>query len=134
MGGFMKIKGVFVAASLVSITPAWAQDDVFMAIAYSPATRTVGLAVDKSSREEAESAAVIECREMAGRRSADCKAVMWVKNGCAGVAISGNGAWGSDWAPKALEADQKTVEKCRQYAKRSTCKIARHACTSNAKE
>ncbi|MEZ5800215.1 MAG: DUF4189 domain-containing protein [Nitratireductor sp.] len=82
----------------------------FGAIAYSPNTGAHGYSYDYSSRGEAETYAMNECRKYAG----DCRVAIWFRNACGALAVGNIGGWGSGWG----DGQQRVVEAintCQQY-------------------
>jgi serine/threonine-protein kinase len=98
--------------------------DYYGAIAYSKMTRAQGYVYDEDSQEDAESAALTSCSDLA----ADCEPVAWFRNACGALAVSSEGAWGSAWGEDEGTAEKKALDGCGQYAK--DCQIVRWVCTT----
>ena len=79
------------AVSVLTIGPAGASADTYVAIAYSTDAGVFGWANNASTRSQAESMAMGYCADYGGT---DCKVVVWAKNGCGALAVDG-----ADWAP-----------------------------------
>jgi len=86
------------------------------AIAISKRTLQSGVSWNDSSREEAETKALRAC----GQYSNDCRIIVFVRNGCAALAV-GQGGWGSAWASSLDVAEAKATSFRRQHAK--ACKV-----------
>jgi uncharacterized protein DUF4189 len=98
--------------------------DYYGAIAYSKTTRLLGYVFDLDSQDDAESAALISCSDLAS----DCEPILWFRNACGALAVSSEGAWGSDWGDDEEAAEKKALARCGEYAK--DCAIARWVCTT----
>jgi hypothetical protein len=98
--------------------------DYYGAISYSKTTRSLGYVYDMDSQDEAESAALIACSDFAP----DCEPMVWFRNACGAMAISSDGAWGSNWGEDEATAEKKALAGCGQYAK--DCQIVRWVCTT----
>jgi hypothetical protein len=102
--------------------PALAQD-YFGAIAYSPTTRAHGWAYDYTSRSEAQSRAMDECR----RHADDCVVALWFRNACGALAAGVDG-YGASWGTNRGLAERSAMESCRRHA--GDCAIKRWICTT----
>ena len=98
--------------------------DYYGAISYSKTTRSLGYVYDLDSQDEAESAALVACSDFA----ADCEPMIWFRNACGALAVSSDGAWGSNWGEDEATAEKKALDGCGQYAK--DCQIVRWVCTT----
>ena len=98
--------------------------DYYGAISYSKTTRSLGYVYDMESQDEAESAALIACSDFAS----DCEPMIWFRNACGAMAVSSEGAWGSNWGEDEATAEKKALAGCGQYAK--DCQIVRWVCTT----
>jgi hypothetical protein len=80
----------------------------------------VGTAWNRSSREDAESEALAQCRSRAGPGAASkCKIVHSVGDACAALAWTPTGTgWGSAVRPTRSEAESAAMETCRGYNNR----------------
>lgn len=116
--------GVPMLAILVALTAAAEARDYYGAIAYSKTTREQGYVYDLESQEEAESTALTLCSDLAS----DCEAVNWFRNACGALAVSSEGAWGTDWGEDEGTAEKKALKACGEYAK--DCQIVRWVCTT----
>jgi len=86
--------GTLAATPAQSATP-----DRYAAIAYSPATGSIGYAAGHYSLAEAQAAALYQCNAF------DAKVVVWVRNGHAALALGDSpGVYGWGWASTESEA------------------------------
>ena len=99
---------------------------LFGAIAYSPETRTIGVAADNATQAEAESVALQNCRSESSNPE-DCRVVMWVRNACAGLSVGDDGGWGTDWGNDRATAERKAMAFCSKYSQ--TCRPTRTICS-----
>jgi serine/threonine-protein kinase len=97
--------------------------EYYGAIAYSQSKGAHGWAKDYQSREGAEKAALVSCAKFA----ADCKAVLWFKNGCGALATGPKGA-GWAWDQAQAAADQGALNACAKHS--SACTVKRRVCTT----
>ena len=98
--------------------------DYYGAIAYSKTMRVQGYVYDLASQDEAESAALISCSDLA----ADCEPLIWFRNACGALAVSSEGAYGATWGEDEATAEKKALASCAEYAK--DCQIVRWVCTT----
>ncbi len=98
--------------------------DNYGAIAYSKSTRVQGYVYDLETQDEAESAALINCSDLA----ADCEPLIWFRNACGALAVSSAGAYGATWGEDEATAERKALASCGEYAK--DCQIVRWVCTT----
>ncbi|MBR0757852.1 DUF4189 domain-containing protein [Bradyrhizobium jicamae] len=103
------------AALLLFAEPVLAEGDLYAAIAYSQASKAVGIAKDKNSKEDAEQAASTSCG------AASCKTIS-VRNGCAVLAVASDGAWAINGGDDQPDANQRAIAACTKYAK-SSCRV-----------
>lgn len=91
----------------------------FAAIAYSMATRNFGYSYNYGSLEQAQRAALSECKGQ------DAKAIIWAKNGwyCA-LAVAKDGSYGCASGPTAAKARAEALAACREVAKTNDVSIA----------
>jgi serine/threonine-protein kinase len=54
--------------------------------------------------------------------------MIWFRNACGAMAVSSDGAWGSNWGEDEATAEKKALDGCGQYAK--DCQIVRWVCTT----
>lgn len=106
-----------------SARPAAAQD-YFGAIAFSPKTRAHGWAYDYTSRSEAQSRAMSECRRHAG----DCVNAVWFRNACGALAV-GPQAYGAGWGTNRKLAERSALQSCGRFSR--DCSVIRWICTTN---
>ena len=116
-------KALFLALAFLSQSCLAA--DYFGAIAYSPSSGAHGWAKDHQSRRAAEHAAVSAC----SKHAEDCRSVMWFKNGCGALAVSGK-AYGWGWGTTQKLADNQALKACEKLG--PDCKVASRACTTNS--
>jgi hypothetical protein len=98
--------------------------DYYGAIAYSKTTRQLGYVFDLDSQDDAESAALVDCSDLAS----DCEPLLWIRDACGALAISSDGAYGSAWGNDEETAEKNALAVCANYAK--DCKIVRWVCTT----
>jgi Domain of unknown function (DUF4189) len=116
--------GIPAVVLLVAFSAAAEARDYYGAIAYSKTTRAQGYVYDEGSQEDAESAALISCSDLAP----DCEPMTWFRNACGALAVSSEGAWGSAWGEDEATAEKKALSGCGDYAK--DCQIVRWVCTT----
>ena len=104
----------------------------FGAIALNPRTGWSGWSVDKKSKKKAKKAAIRHCKKRSRRHNAPpkgCKGVVWVRNGCAAVAVKIKKqrikriGWGTAFTKK------KAAKKARKKAGKKS-KLHTYACTT----
>jgi uncharacterized protein DUF4189 len=117
-------RGVPAAILLLAFAGAAEARDYYGAIAYSRTTRAQGYVYDQDSQDEAESAALVSCSDLA----ADCEPVTWFRNACGALAVSSDGAYGTSWGEDEATAEKKALKACGEYAK--DCQIVRRVCTT----
>jgi hypothetical protein len=95
-----------IALALV-IAPALQADDVYAAIAYSPAANRWGYGQGYPTKSQAIARALREC----GRRDARTN---WCKNAWIALAVSNDspGGWGSSWGETAAAARSAAIAEC----------------------
>src|SRR5690606_2804301 len=105
----------------MSDEPAWV--DQFGAISYSPSTGAYGRSWNWSTRERAEDVANGYCAQ------ADCRVVVWVRNGCAALAVAqgDRGLWGWAWSSSRSEAESLALAECHQD--HGPCMVKTSVCT-----
>jgi serine/threonine-protein kinase len=108
----MKMFGKYVLAAAIGFTAVSAPvaalaQDLYGAIAYSQKANRYGWAVDFSSQQEAENAALNECFNY----GSDCKSI-WFMNACGALAIGTDGGWGLNWGQNGRQAENKAVNQC----------------------
>jgi len=113
------------AILLLAFSGVAAARDYYGAIAYSKTTRSVGYVYDMDTQDEAESAALIACSDLAD----DCEPINWFRNACGALAVSSEGAWGTSWGEDEGTAEKKALDGCGQYAK--DLQIVRWVCTTH---
>ena len=118
------VRVVSAAVFLLALSGLAEARDYYGAIAYSKTTRAVGYVYDMETQDEAESAALIACSDLAP----DCEPVNWFRNACGALAVSSDGAWGTSWGEDEARAEKKALAGCGQYAK--DCQIVRWVCTT----
>jgi serine/threonine-protein kinase len=104
-------------------SPPSAQGGNFGAIAYSPSTGANGWAYDYTSRGEAESIALTNCRKYAN----DCVIPVWFRNACGALATGPKG-YGSGWGTDRSIAEKYALQSCGQHS--SGCTVQRWVCTT----
>ncbi|HYD87305.1 MAG TPA: DUF4189 domain-containing protein [Vitreimonas sp.] len=97
--------------------------ETYAAYAISESTLTWGAAWNAASQAEAESTAVSTCGY------ADCRSVLYVRNSCAAIAISPDGAWAADGGATAAEASVNALAACRNYGGAS-CQVQNATCST----
>ena len=100
--------------------------DLFGAIAYSPTNGAHGWAKDHPSRAAAQKAARAAC----SKHAADCKAVLWFKNGCGALSVSEK-VYGWGWGTTQKLADTEAIKACSKHAPQG-CKVSLQVCTTGA--
>ncbi len=117
--------GVFPAVVLLlAFSGAAAARDYYGAIAYSKTTRVQGYVYDLETQDDAESAALVACSDLA----ADCEPLIWFRNACGALAVASDGAYGATWGEDEATAERKALASCGEYAK--DCQIVRWVCTT----
>jgi serine/threonine-protein kinase len=106
------------------LAPGQAAANNYGAIAYSTATGAHGWSIDYPSRSAAESVALQNCR----KHGADCVVPIWVRNGCAALAVGSGNAYGSGWGTTRGLAESFALQSCRKVA--ANCAIRRWICTT----
>ena len=115
------VRGILVLLLLVPAA-AWAQQEYYGAIAYSPRTGANGWAYDHPTRGAAEKVALQNCRKNAD----DCRSLVWFKNACGSVARGAKGyGWG--WGATQSLADGEAMKACAQHTE--GCNVIRQVCT-----
>lgn len=107
------------------------QENDFAAIAYSPLTKSIGIAQAHNSKAAAEAAAMQDCRSQQ-KSPADCQPAAWVAGGCAAIAVSSKGAWGGHYGGDQSEARSKAIAQCATYtqgADKASCAVLTIICT-----
>lgn len=97
--------------------------DNYGAIAFSPSSGAHGYSYDFSSRRQAETRAMNECRS----RGRGCQIAVWYVNACGAVATGSNG-WGSAWAGSRQAAERRAVQECSGYTR--NCQVLVWSCTT----
>ena len=114
------------ALLILALAPAAAfaqAQEYYGAIAYSPRTSAHGWANDHPSRQEAEKAALGNCRKFAK----DCQVLVWFRNACGAVAVGSKGyGWG--WGEKESSAEIEALKNCSQHS--LGCAVQRLVCTT----
>ena len=95
--------------------------ETYAAVAISDETRAYGYSVGHPDRETAEQKAIEAC----SKHASDCKVEMWTSR-CVALAMSNNGAWGTDWKDSREEADKAAMAQCEKYS--GTCKVKVSVC------
>jgi len=98
--------------------------DLYGAIAYSLGKKAHGWAVDFSTREAAEKAALAGCAKHAD----DCRAVLWFMNACGALATGPTGQ-GWDFAADQPMADRRAINACAKDSK--ACVVRQRVCTAD---
>lgn len=94
------------------------------AIAYSSDTGAYGWSNKRSTRAEAENAALERC----GKRASDCAIEVWFDRKCGAVA-AGDKWVGSGWGVTERQAQSEALKVCRQGGD-DTCEVKVTACSS----
>jgi len=115
------VRGILVLMLLVPAA-AWAQQEYYGAIAYSPRTGANGWAYDHPTRAAAEKVALQNCRKNAD----DCRGIVWFKNACGSLARGPKG-YGSAWGSSQQLADVEAMKLCSQHS--PGCNVIRQVCT-----
>lgn len=119
------VRGILVLLLLVPAA-AWAEQEYYGAIAYSPTRKAHGWSTNHPSRVAAQKAALAFCTEHAP----DCRIQVWFKNACASLA-TGPGGYGSAWGSNQAAADGEALKLCGKHSK--DCNVARRVCTEGKK-
>ena len=98
--------------------------DLYGAIAYSPRKKSHGWAIDFSTREAAEKAALAGCAKHAD----DCRGVLWFKNACGALALGPTGE-GWEWGDDQPTADRRAINACAKDSK--ACIVTQRVCTAD---
>ena len=101
--------GAIAAGAIASASPAHADVDKFVAIAYSPATGSWGWGNNYDSYDGATTRALQECQSYGG---SDCQVAAWAKEGCAALAVDDN-RWYGWYGPNRVVAESLAVLKNR---------------------
>jgi serine/threonine-protein kinase len=80
--------------------------------------------MDYSTQAEAEAQALAACNA----RGPGCQSTIWFSNACGALAVSFDGAWGSDWGADQQAAEQKALIQCGKYSR--GCSVVRWVCTT----
>lgn len=94
------------ALSALTVSPATAAADTYIAIAFSPATGVYGWANNASTRADAENAAMGYCAQYGGT---DCRVAAWAVNGCAALAVDAD-SWNGGWASTLAAAEANAMK------------------------
>ena len=108
-------RGIPAVVLLVAFSGAAQARDYYGAIAYSKTTRAQGYVYDEGSQEDAESAALTSCSDLAP----DCEPMTWFRNACGALAVSSEGAWGSAWGEDEATAEKKATRGLRRSTPRT---------------
>jgi hypothetical protein len=120
------MKAVLFSATLVACALlAPAAEAAFAAIAYSPSDNGTGWAYNYSTRAAAEREALAQCHSTGGK---SCRGIIWTSNGCAALAITGDGGYGSFWATTRGRAEAGALGECRRVTGRN-CSIKAWVCS-----
>ena len=104
---------------------AFAQE-LFGAFAYSAKEKKHGWAINYSSKEAAEKAALEHCQ----KNAETCQNILWFRNAC-GALVTGPGGFGAEWAEDQTHAVNKALKAC---ATRSpSCAVTATYCTAKQK-
>ena len=107
----------------LGFSPAFAADN-FAAIAFSQTTGAHGYAYDYSSRGEAERRALNGC----AKHGSGCKVPIWVRNGCAALAVGTGNGYGTGWAANSNAAQRAALNSCARASR--NCAVRRWVCTT----
>ncbi|MEE4355618.1 MAG: DUF4189 domain-containing protein [Desulfococcaceae bacterium] len=98
--------------------------DRYAAIAYSPSTGAYGSSYDYPSRAAAEQKAFQTCARSGAR---DCRIAVWVRNGCAALAVGSGGGYGAGTGSNKGAAQNQAIGICSRYTR--NCGIKTWTCT-----
>ena len=119
MKGFLGL--VVALGTLIGGTSgAWA---AFGAIAFSPSTGAYGYSHGASSQAKAEQTAARHCKA----RASDCRIIVFVKNGCAALAVGKGNRYGYGWTDTRPKAENRAMSECK--SRTSGCKIRSWVCS-----
>lgn len=96
-------------------------DDSYGAIAFSPSTGAFGKSMGRPDQATAESFAVWNCGEW------DCKAVVWVRNACAALAVGLGNGYGWAWDVVPVNAEMRALAEC--GARAGDCVVVSTICS-----
>jgi Domain of unknown function (DUF4189) len=96
----------FCTTAMIAAPPAHA-DGAFAAIAYSPSTHGAGWAINKSSRAEAEQAALKDCSNF----TSGCQPVTWNEGGCVTLAENKSGNWSGGRGANTAAAESEALSR-----------------------
>lgn len=113
----------FLALAGVGLGSGQAAAQYYGAITYSPSTGAHGWSNDYTSRSEAESVALANCRKHAG----DCIEPVWFRSACGALAVGPNG-YGTAWGTSRSLAESKALTTCQRWS--MDCSIMRWVCTT----
>ena len=114
---------VVVAAVLGAALPA-AADDRYGAISYARDSAIFAVALDRTTRAEAEADALARCR----LHDRNCATPVWVMNGCVAIALGKGHGYGSGWGSTRDAAEREAMGVC--IAKAHACSVQHTACTT----
>ena len=95
----------------------------FGAIAISEYDGAYGFGYGYNNRQDAESRALKECRELAS----NCIIAVSLRNACGALALA-NTSWGAQWGNSIIEAERKAIKGCRAYNGKN-CQIKVRICS-----
>jgi hypothetical protein len=102
--------------------------DQYAAIAVADSNVKIsGISWRASSKSEANSVALEECRKQGGT---DCRLQMWASNACLALATSEDGKWGTNWNTNRALAQNGAIQQCRSV-NGQRCVIQQSACTND---
>jgi Domain of unknown function (DUF4189) len=101
--------GAVIVAAMVSLTvaPANADEDKFVAISYSPDNGAYGWGNNYATLDEATNRSLSECQNFGGT---NCARVAWAKNQCAALAVDDDSYYGW-YGRNRIEADAQALVK-----------------------